>query len=72
MGNYWFFGFGSLFILDVNYYNLSPREKRKREVAHARHEIEEWRKFYAITKEPAQKLFAESQINYHVKTINQV
>ena len=56
----------------MNYYNPSPQEKRKREVSHAKHEIEEWRKFYAITKEPAQKLFAESQINYHVKTINQV
>jgi len=54
----------------MNFATLSPEEKRKRVIAHANHEIVAWRKFYATTKDPLQKLFAEIQINYHLKAIN--
>lgn len=53
----------------MNFSSRTTEEKRKREVIHARREIEEWQKFYATTKHPGQKLFAQNQINHHLKTI---
>ena len=54
----------------MTYHNLSPQEKRKHDVVYAKRQIEEWRKFYANTQMPSQKLFAESQINHHLRIIN--
>jgi hypothetical protein len=55
----------------MHFSTFSPEEKRKHDVEHAKREIQEWRRFYATTKEPWYKLFAESQIKHHQKTISE-
>ena len=53
----------------THFSSLSPEENRKREISHAKREIEEWRRFNANTKDPIQKLFAQNQINEHIKSV---
>jgi hypothetical protein len=55
----------------MTFSNLSAQEKRKHLLSHARHEIEEWRRFQANTKDPTQKLFAQNQINHHLNTLKE-